>query len=68
MKPVTAIILGAGSRGTTYASYAKEYPDELQIVAIAEPRRERLELLADELNIPQENRFSCLVFAFAASA
>ncbi len=59
MKPVTAVILGAGSRGTTYASFAKEYPDQLQIVAIAEPRRDRLELLAEELNIPQENRFSC---------
>lgn len=59
MKPVTAIILGAGSRGATYASFAKEYPDQLQIVAIAEPRRDWLELLAEALNIPQENRFSC---------
>ena len=59
MKPVTAIILGAGNRGTTYASYAKAYPDQLQIVAVAEPRRERLDLLADELGIQQENRFSC---------
>ena len=58
MKPITAIILGAGSRGTTYAAYAKEYPEQLRIVAIAEPRRERLDQLADEIHVPQENRFS----------
>ena len=58
MKPITAIILGAGSRGTTYANYAREYPNELQIVAIAEPRRDRLDALADSLRVPQENRFA----------
>ena len=58
MKPITAIILGAGSRGTTYANYAREYPNELQIVAIAEPRRDRLDDLADSLRVPQENRFA----------
>ena len=36
MKPITAVVLGAGSRGFTYAGYAKAYPDELQIVAVAE--------------------------------
>ena len=59
MKPITAIILGAGNRGSTYASYAKAYPDQLQIVAIAEPRPDRLDLLADQLGVPQENRFTC---------
>ena len=58
MKPITAIIMGAGSRGSIYGGYAKDHPDELQIVAIAEPRRDRLNALADELNVPQENRFS----------
>ena len=33
MKPITAVVLGAGSRGSTYSGYAKEYPEELQIVA-----------------------------------
>ena len=58
MKLITAVVLGAGSRGTTYAGYAKEHPDELQIVAVAEPREDRRNLLADELNIPPQNRFS----------
>ena len=58
MKPITAVILGAGSRGNAYAAYAKEHPEELKIVAIAEPRRDRLDILADELQVPQENRFA----------
>lgn len=58
MKPVTAVILGAGSRGCSYAEYAKEYPDELQIAAIAEPRADRRQLLGDALGIPEVHRFA----------
>ena len=52
MKPITAVVLGAGSRGFTYAGYAKAHPDELQIAAVAEPRADRRTMLAQELNIP----------------
>ena len=58
MKPITAIILGAGSRGATYGGFAQEHPDQLQVVAIAEPRKDRLDALADSLGVPQENRFA----------
>lgn len=58
MKPVTAVVLGAGSRGSTYAGYAKEHPEELQIIAVAEPRTDRMNILADELNIPDSCRFT----------
>lgn len=58
MKPVTAVVLGAGSRGCIYSGYAREHPDELQIVAVAEPRADRRNMLADELNIPETNRFA----------
>ena len=58
MKPVTAVVLGAGSRGTAYAGFAKEYPDQLQIIAVAEPREDRRNILAQELNIPEANRFA----------
>ena len=57
MRPVTAVVLGAGSRGSTYAGYAKEHPEELKIVAIAEPRKDRLDALAEEVGVPQEYRF-----------
>lgn len=42
--PLTAIIVGAGHRALTYASYAQHHPEELKIVGVADPsalRRER---------------------------
>ena len=58
MKPITAVVLGAGSRGATYAGYAKEFPEDLQVVAVAEPRADRRDLLADALDIPEDGRFA----------
>ena len=57
MKPVTAVVLGAGSRGTSYAAFAKEHPDQLQIVAVAEPRADRRALFAAKFGIPGEGQF-----------
>ena len=37
MKKLRAIILGAGYRGRAYAEYAKEHPDQLEIVGVADP-------------------------------
>lgn len=36
--PVTLAIVGAGKRGEAYAEYAKHHPDQLKVVAVAEPR------------------------------
>lgn len=58
MKPVTAVVLGAGSRGSIYAGYAKAHPEELKIVAVAEPRQDRRSILANELEIPESGRFA----------
>lgn len=58
MRPVTAVVLGAGSRGNSYAAYAKEHPDQLQIVAVAEPRSDRRALFAEEFGIPEEGQFA----------
>ncbi|MBR2131186.1 MAG: Gfo/Idh/MocA family oxidoreductase [Oscillospiraceae bacterium] len=57
MKRITAVVLGAGSRGSIYAGYAKDHADELEIVAIADPRRDRLDPLADSVNVSSENRY-----------
>ena len=45
--PVTLAIVGAGKRGEAYSDYAKLHPDQLRVVAVAEPRR----LLRDRLAI-----------------
>lgn len=56
-KPVTAIVLGAGSRGNTYANYGIQFPDQLDIVGVAEPIRLRKERFAKKHAIPAENCF-----------
>ncbi len=55
MKELTAVVLGYGDRGGSYAVYAAKHPEELDIVAIAEPgdaRREhaqKLHNLSDDM-------------------
>ena len=44
--PVTAVVVGAGHRSYIYADYAKLFPDELQIVAVADPDPARRQLIA----------------------
>ncbi|PAV31146.1 oxidoreductase [Virgibacillus profundi] len=56
MQPKTAILIGAGDRGArAYAPYALEYPNELEIVAVAEPNKERRRRIFEAHNIPTEN-------------
>ena len=57
-KPVTAIILGAGHRSMAYAEYAKNHPEEIKIVGIAELDQFRREMVRDMFNIPEENVFT----------
>lgn len=53
--PVTAVLIGAGHRGTIYADYAKEHPDELQIVAVADNNSERRRRTARKHKIAAEH-------------
>ncbi|TGV01106.1 Gfo/Idh/MocA family protein [Flavivirga rizhaonensis] len=56
-KPITAITLGAGSRGNVYGNYGAQFSNELDIVGVAEPIPIRNERYAMKHNIPDENRF-----------
>jgi predicted dehydrogenase len=56
-KPVTAITCGAGARGNVYGNYAVQYPDQLDIVGVAEPIPVRLERYSKKHNIAPENQF-----------
>lgn len=56
MKPLTAIIIGAGDRGVrAYAPYALDYPNELTITGVAEPSIEKRKKVQHEHNIASEN-------------
>ena len=57
MKQVTAAVIGAGNRGTAYASYALRYPSELRIVAVAEPSPVRREKMGECHGIPSNMLF-----------
>lgn len=50
----TLLIVGAGSRGTGYAEYALEHPDEAKVVGVAEPRDEARRRLASAHDIPSD--------------
>jgi len=56
-QPVRVITLGAGNRGNVYGNYAVRYPEEMDIVGVAEPIPLRNERYATKHNIPAENRF-----------
>lgn len=56
-KPVTAIVIGAGARGNVYGDYAVEYPDQLDVVAVAEPVDLRRLRFSKKHNIAPENQF-----------
>lgn len=58
MNKTKLIIVGAGSRGTGYAEYAIEHPEQATVVAVAEPRAEYREQLAEKHNVPPENLFN----------
>ncbi len=40
-KPVTAILIGAGHRGTIYSDYGRQFPGELKIAGVADINPER---------------------------
>lgn len=58
MRPVTAVLIGAGARGQVYAQYAGQHPEELKIVAVAEPKTDRMEMVSGQFGIPKEARHS----------
>jgi predicted dehydrogenase len=58
-KPITAVLIGAGLRGTfAYGPYALAHPDELEFVAIAEPDPVRRAQFATAHDIPAERQFA----------
>ena len=57
------VLIGAGSRGMTYALWAKQHG--MEIAAIAEKRPDRLNSAGDRLGVPEAMRFSDATPLFA---
>jgi predicted dehydrogenase len=58
MAPVRVLIVGAGSRGSGYAAWIRRHPEVAEVVAVAEPRAEYREPLADAHGLPADARFT----------
>lgn len=59
MRRITAALIGAGLRGgRIYSAYALEHPEELKIIAVAEPDGEKRIRFAQEHKIPEAMQFS----------
>jgi hypothetical protein len=56
-RPVTAITLGAGNRGNVYGGFAAAFPNQLDIIGVAEPRDFRNDKYAKLHKIEDKNRF-----------
>ncbi len=57
-RKLTAITCGAGSRGNVYGNYADKFPEELDIVGVAEPIELRRQRYSDKHKISKENQFN----------
>lgn len=57
-RPLTMVIVGAGSRGRAYADLAAKRPDTVRVVAVAEPRGQIRDAFAAEHRITPEHRFA----------
>ena len=58
MKKVTFAILGMGNRGTAYAAKQLKFPEEMEVVAMADNRRERLDSANKFLHLPEDRLFA----------
>ena len=65
-RPVTVVILGAGSRGKIYAAYAEQFPQCMKVVGVADINEFRKTQMAEKHNIPAEAQFGDWSEAIAA--
>jgi len=57
-EPVTVTLIGAGFRGMIYTDYAESRPDELRVVAVAEPDETKRSRVKEKFDLPAESCFS----------
>jgi len=56
-RQLSAVIVGAGHRSLVYASFAREHPDRLRIVGVADPNELRRRKVADLYGVPADRCF-----------
>lgn len=56
-RPVRLAILGIGNRGDIYGGWTLRHPQRARLVAVADPRAERRDRLAEAAGVATEDRF-----------
>ena len=65
-KKIKMVIAGLGGRGhDIYSNYGLEHPDEMEVIAIADPRPDRLKIAREEWGIPEERCYATAEELFA---
>jgi len=57
MKPISVIVIGAGGRGTKYATIMKDQPEKFQVVGVAERLQSRRKNMQQLFDLPDEACF-----------
>ncbi|MBN1247317.1 MAG: Gfo/Idh/MocA family oxidoreductase [Anaerolineae bacterium] len=57
MSPISLLVVGAGSRGSTYAGFAEIHPDRAKVVGVAEPRATYRQNLVDQHHVVRDHVF-----------
>ena len=57
MKQLTAILIGAGGRGTAYSRYMNAMPEKYKLVGVADPIPEKRRVIKEMWNLPEEMCF-----------
>jgi predicted dehydrogenase len=52
---VTALVIGAGGRGMTYALFSKLFPERLRIIGVAEPKEFNRNFMVETYGLAPEN-------------
>ncbi len=65
-KKISLVIAGLGGRGhDIYSKYALEHTEDAEVVAIADPRPDRLKIAQKEWNLPEERCYTSAEDLFA---
>ena len=56
-EPVKMLIIGAGNRGLCYSRFAQEFPEQAQVVGVADPLDFNRNRIGDMFDLPEERRF-----------
>lgn len=65
-KKIRMVIVGLGGRGhDIYSAYGIEHPEDMEVAAIADPRRDRLKIVKKEWNLSEEQCFTSAEELFA---